>query len=156
MPKAVEFESYLVEATLLKDKIKNFDEYPFSIPAFKDLEVLEFHPQVTFFVGENGSGKSTLMEAIAVGLGINAEGGRRNFRFATRESHSNLSAALRLSRSHRKPKDLYFLWTESFFNVATEDGFELYSNTTRQRLERSETNSFGISESERPFGVLSK
>lgn len=120
MAKALEFESYLVEATLLKDKVENFNEYPFNIPAFKNIETLEFHPQVTFFVGENGSGKSTLLEAIAVGLGLNAEGGSKNFRFATRESHSNLSSALRLSRSHRKPKDLYFLRTESFFNVATD------------------------------------
>ena len=120
MPKSVNFETYLVEAILLKDKIKDKGKYPFNIPAIKDLETLEFHPRATFFVGENGSGKSTLMEAIAVVLGINAEGGSHNFRFSTRESHSALSSALRLSRSYHKPKDLYFLRTESFFNVATE------------------------------------
>jgi predicted ATPase len=39
------------------------------------LNTLELHPKVTFLVGENGSGKSTLMEAIAVALVFNAEGG---------------------------------------------------------------------------------
>lgn len=47
------------------------------------LERLRFDRPVTFFVGENSSGKSTLLEAIAVALGFNAEGGSRNFRFAT-------------------------------------------------------------------------
>jgi predicted ATPase len=39
---------------------------------------------VTFLVGENGSGKSTLIEAIAVAVGFNAEGGSRDFHFSTR------------------------------------------------------------------------
>ncbi len=37
---------------------------------YTPLDVLELHPQVTFFVGENGSGKSTLLEAIAVAWGF--------------------------------------------------------------------------------------
>lgn len=53
-------------------------------------------------------------------MGLNAEGGSRNFRFATRESHSNLSKFLRLSRSVRRVRDSYFLRAESYFNVATE------------------------------------
>ena len=51
---------------------------------------LRFDRPVTFLVGENGSGKSTLLEAIAVACGFNPEGGTRNFRFATRETHSEL------------------------------------------------------------------
>src|SRR5262249_7885547 len=70
--------------------------------------------------GENGAGKSTLLEAIAIGMGLNPEGGSRNFKFATRESHSNLSKFLRLSRSVRRVRDSYFLRAESYFNVATE------------------------------------
>ena len=38
--------------------------FPFSVPAFAKLDFLEFHPNVTFFVGENGSGKSTLVNLI--------------------------------------------------------------------------------------------
>jgi predicted ATPase len=47
--------------------------YPFGIPAVRDLERIEFHPNVTFFVGENGSGKSTVLEALAVALGFGPE-----------------------------------------------------------------------------------
>jgi predicted ATPase len=38
---------------------------------------------VTFFLGANGTGKSTLLEALAMALGFNAEGGSVNFRFST-------------------------------------------------------------------------
>ena len=36
---------------------------------------LMLHRSVTFLVGENGMGKSTLLEAAAVALGFNPEGG---------------------------------------------------------------------------------
>ena len=57
---------YLREILLKRDDVDNFDVYPFCIPAIKELDFLEFHPDVTFFVGENGTGKSTLIEAIVV------------------------------------------------------------------------------------------
>jgi len=82
---------------------------------------LEFHPAVTFFIGENGAGKSTLLEAVAVACGFNAEGGSKNFRFGTRESHSELHRFLRVSRGHPRPRDGFFFRAESFFNVATEE-----------------------------------
>lgn len=85
----------------------------------RSLESLDLHPKVTFFVGENGTGKSTLVEAIAVAAGFNAEGGSRNFRFATRRSESPLCQALRLVRGARRPRNGFFLRAESYFNVAT-------------------------------------
>ena len=112
--------NFLVRATLRREKVTSFTDYPFSIPAIGGLDTIEFDHPVTFFVGENGSGKSTLLEAIAVGMGLNPEGGSRNFRFATRESHSNLVNFLRLARSVRRIRDSYFLRAESYFNVATE------------------------------------
>jgi predicted ATPase len=80
---------------------------------------MRFHPSVTFPVGENGSGKSTLVEALAVALGFNAEGGSRNFNFATRETHSQLHEYLNIVRGIKRPKDGFFLCAESFYNVAT-------------------------------------
>ena len=79
---------------------------------------LEFLSRVTFFVGENGTGKSTLLEAIAVAYGFNPEGGSKNYRFATSESHSGLWENLTLVK-HRFPKDGFFLRAESFYNVAS-------------------------------------
>jgi predicted ATPase len=104
---------------LLRERVPAFDEYPFSIPAVRTLSRLELHPKVTFLVGENGSGKSTLIEALAVALGINPEGGTRNFSFHTRASHSSLHRYLRVERTGAI-RDAFFLRAESIFNVATE------------------------------------
>jgi predicted ATPase len=84
------------------------------------LDVLKFHPKVTFLVGENGSGKSTLLEAIAVSFGFNPEGGTKNFTFSTRDSHSDLHKFLRLGKGFKRPADGFFLRAESFFNLGTE------------------------------------
>ena len=103
-----------------RDGIERPDAYPFNIPALRGLDTLTLHPQVTFFVGENGSGKSTLVEAIAVAAGFNAEGGSRNFNFATRDSTSGLHQHLRLVRPPGRPSTGFFLRAESFFNVASQ------------------------------------
>jgi predicted ATPase len=113
-------DQFLVHMELLREQIPSFDVYPFSLPAVRALDTLPLHPKVTFFIGDNGTGKSTLLEAIAVGLGLNAEGGSRNFNFSTRASHSPLCDFLRLRRGMRRPRDSWFLRAESFFNVATE------------------------------------
>ena len=110
---------YLLKMQLLRDKVKSFEQYPYSLPIIKHFESLEFHPKVTFIIGENGSGKSTLLEAIATAWGFNPEGGTKNFNFQTRSSHSDLWQNIRLSKSFRKPKDGFFLRAESFYNVAT-------------------------------------
>lgn len=105
---------------LVKDRVPETEGYPFALPAVRSLrDELVLHPRVTFFIGENGSGKSTLVEAIAVAAGLNAEGGSRNFRFATRSSESELHSAIRLVRGTRRPRDSFFLRAESYFNVAT-------------------------------------
>lgn len=110
-----------VRAVMLKrDEVPTFDRYPFSIPAIRDLGVLELHPKVTFLVGENGVGKSTLIEAIAVAAGFNAEGGSKNFSFSTHGSVSELHGVLRLVRGMQREKDGFFLRAESLFNVASE------------------------------------
>ena len=111
---------YLHYLELLRDKVPSFDQFPYSLPAIRNLDRLPFHPKVTFFVGENGSGKSTLLEAIALSVGLNPEGGSRNFNFSTRASHSTLNRHLRAVKTFRRAQDSYFLRAESFFNVATE------------------------------------
>ena len=110
---------YLIDITLLRDQVSTWDEYPFSIPIIHDLESLNFHADVTYFIGENGTGKSTLLEAIARVLGFNAEGGTKNSLFSTRETHSNLCDFLKPVRSYKAPRDGYFLRAESFYNVAS-------------------------------------
>ncbi len=110
---------YLVKMQLLRDRVESFDDYPYSLPVIQNIDTLEFHPQVTFIVGENGSGKSTLLEAIATAWGFNPEGGTQNFNFTTRSSHSDLWQKVRLSKGFKRPKDGFFLRAESFYNVAS-------------------------------------
>ena len=102
-----------------RERVPDFEEYPFCIPAVRALEELAFHEAVTFFVGENGTGKSTLLEAIAVACGFCPEGGGRNFQVETRATHSPLWRYLLPLRGPLSPRDGYFLRAESFYNVAT-------------------------------------
>ena len=111
---------YLEAVRLEREIIPSFDEYPFSIPSIRHLTRLEFHPAVTFFIGENGSGKSTLLEGIAVKAGFSAEGGDKQLQFGTLDTHSALHDCLRLERSFGRPTDGFFLRAESFYNVASE------------------------------------
>lgn len=77
---------FLRSVTLLKEKINDFQTYPFTVPAIRELESLHFDSPVTFFVGENGSGKSTLLEAIAYQCGFNTAGGGRPARGGAAEA----------------------------------------------------------------------
>lgn len=110
---------YLREIKIKSDESIDRSSYPFNIPTIKDLESLDFHPDVTFFVGENGSGKSTLIEAIAIAMGFNAEGGTKSSIFSTSRTHSVLHKYLKTIKSFKHPKDGYFLRAESFYNLAT-------------------------------------
>jgi predicted ATPase len=111
---------FVRSVSLRRDKVPSFDQCPFCLPAVRTLEQIDLHPKVTFFVGKNGSGKSTVLEAIAVSLGFNAEGGSKNFNFGTRRSHSVLNEYLRIAKGVKRPRTGFFLRAESFFNVATE------------------------------------
>ena len=116
---ALTAKPYLHQVSLRSDAELDFDAYPHNIPSVREMGCLEFHPDVTFFVGENGAGKSTVLEAIALALGYAPEGGTWNVQLKTVDSVSSLYQSLRLGRSFGKPRDGYFLRAESFFNVAT-------------------------------------
>lgn len=97
--------------------------YPFDLPVVRGVRQgggLDLAPGVTFLTGDNGTGKSTLVEALAVAIGLNAEGGSRSFRFATRASESELGMHLRVTRAPGRERGSFFLRAESFYNVASE------------------------------------
>lgn len=100
------------------------DGYPFGLPVVRHLVRtggLGFDAPVTVLCGDNGSGKSTLVEALAVALGFNAEGGSQFFRFATRATESSLSEHLIVTwHAGKRPQTGFFLRAESFYNVASE------------------------------------
>lgn len=97
------------------------DSYLAELPVVRNLlnmGELRINSDVSFLVGENGTGKSTLLEAIAVSMGFNAEGGTRNFNFSTAETTSELYDFLTVIKGTR-PRDGFFLRAESFYNVAS-------------------------------------
>ena len=82
---------YLKSVNIKYQDTADWSSYPFSIPAVNSLDSLNFHQDVTFFVGENGSGKSTVLEAIALALGFSEEGGTKNVKLDTASTSSGLT-----------------------------------------------------------------
>lgn len=109
---------FLKRIELMHEDIPSFNNYPFSIPAIKNLRQLDLQSKVTFFVGENGSGKSTLLEAIAYKCQFNTAGGGRNNYYDVHASESALGEYIRLSWLP-KVTNGFFLRAESFYNFAT-------------------------------------
>lgn len=107
--------------TLQRDRVQDWEKYPFSVPAIRNLAQLTLKRRVCFFAGENGTGKSTLLEAIAAHYGFGPEGGTRNFYNDSTESNhaiDPLVKTLRLSFDKRTGAG-FFLRAESFFNTAS-------------------------------------
>ncbi|GAA0433125.1 MAG: AAA family ATPase [Bacillota bacterium] len=119
MPRLTSENTFLKSLQLKQEQVPSFDTFPFDLPVIRHLGVLDFHPNVTYIIGENGMGKSTLLEAIAVELGFNPEGGTRNFNFSSYDSHSPLDNYIRISKGVQRPIDHFFFRAESFYNVAT-------------------------------------
>lgn len=103
-----------------KDKIDDINKYPFNIECLQGINELKFDKPVTFLVGENGVGKSTFIEALAIKLGLNPEGGTQNFIFKTKDTHSNLYKYLCIYGHGKKPQTKFFLRAESFYNFSSE------------------------------------
>jgi predicted ATPase len=131
----------LRKITLLREKVADWESYPFTVPVIRRLDELTLRSQVVFFAGENGSGKSTLLEAIAAHYGFGREGGTRSF--GNNSTESNLSIeplvkALRLAFTVRTGAG-FFLRAESLFNVATAidqiggDVLESYGGSLHER-----------------------
>lgn len=112
-------DNYICGLEIEWDKLAR-SSYVKRIPALQNVTQLTFDSPITCFVGENGTGKSTLLEAIAVAYGMNPEGGGRNFNFSSKDTHSELSDAIRLNKGYRRVRDTFFLRAESFYNVASK------------------------------------
>lgn len=106
---------------LRRDSVPRSAAYPFSLAAVQQVERLRLGRGITFFAGENGTGKSTVLEAIAILLGFNPEGGSTELRFETVPgSSSSLHQHLELVPLGGDADDGFFVRTEGLFNLATE------------------------------------
>jgi predicted ATPase len=102
-----------LRSIVLKQKIEECS-FPFTLPVFKDFEMIEFKSPVTFFVGENGSGKSTLIEAIAYGMNAIAVGSEDLNTDISLQHIRVFSSYLRFVKN-RRPKRGFFFRAEDFF-----------------------------------------
>ena len=111
----------LKKISFLRDRVEDWQNYPFSVPSIRSLKEIDLKSRACFFVGENGSGKSTLLEALAVHYGFGREGGTRSFFNNSTETNraiDPLVRALRLSFDRRTGAG-FFLRAECLFNVAS-------------------------------------
>lgn len=99
-------ELYL-KRIMLKEDCEAEKSYVWALPVVRHLKEITLRSPVTFFCGENGTGKSTLLEALAVHCGFNAEGGTKNFNFATNETHSPLYHALSVAKGPQAARRLF-------------------------------------------------
>ncbi len=91
-------EELFVNRIKLNKNDIDISKYPFNIKCLKDFDELKLDNAVTMFYGENGVGKSTLIEAIAIALGLNPEGGSNNMQFSNYDDYSELYKHLTISK----------------------------------------------------------
>ncbi len=126
-------------------KPENTHNYPHHLPFLQPS--IHFHKPVTIITGENGTGKSTLIETLAALVGLNMEGGSKNHRFITKESHSSLHQFCSLSRGPYRPNDAYFYRAESFYNlISNMDEPDDFTPALSDRLFGRELHSFSRGE----------
>lgn len=139
---------YLDRLSLHADRVRSWEEYPFTVPAVRSLsqEMIRFHPQCTFFIGENGSGKSTVLEGLAQLESFHPSGGTRNFNFQSRDTQeeNQLKWALSIGRGPmgKLRRDGFFFRAESFYNVATyieQLGSSLYGDKSLHHQSHGES-----------------
>lgn len=108
------------------------DCWPYTIPAFRGLDRLEFAP-VTLLAGDNGTGKSTLLEALAVKLALPAIGRVDAARDETLAALRPLARGMTLTFGKR-PACKFFLRSEDFFNFTL--GLQKQREEMRRELKR--------------------
>jgi predicted ATPase len=103
---ALAAKPYLQRITALFGDAIDWESHPYNVPAVRALETIDFHADVTFFIGENGAGKSTVLEAIALALGFSLDGGNFDVsRLNTAQERAPLAQSLRLQKSFKLPRD---------------------------------------------------
>ena len=114
-------EPFIASLELLRDRVPDFESYPFCIPAAQP-SYPEDEPSGDILRRGKWDRKVNAAGSDRGRGGLQPGRGSRNFRFATRESHSALYECLRLTRGPRRTSksDGFFFRAESYFNLATK------------------------------------
>jgi predicted ATPase len=109
------------------------DAWPYTVPAIRGLDRLDFDAPVTLLAGDNGTGKSTLLEALAVKLALPAIGRVDAARDETLAGLRPFARSLSLVFDKR-PVSKFFLRSEDFFNFTI--GLQKQREEMREELRR--------------------
>lgn len=99
---------HLKRVTLQRGKFPTGDQYPFTLPLFRQTECLSFDTPVTFFSGENGTGKSTLLEALARACGIHIWSNNGDMRYQHNPYEKRLHHYLDLAWANGRVPGAFF------------------------------------------------
>ncbi len=86
---------YISELVFLRERVADWNEYPYSVPSIRQLKNISFPGPVTFLLGDNGTGKTTILESIAALCGLSVEGGSHRHGFSSTGRESRLAEAMR-------------------------------------------------------------
>ena len=86
---------YINELVFLRERVTDWNEYPYNVPCIQKLTNIRFTSPVTFLFGDNGTGKTTILESIAMLCGLNIEGGSHRHSFSSTGRTSRLAEAMR-------------------------------------------------------------
>ncbi|MBI3710003.1 MAG: AAA family ATPase [Proteobacteria bacterium] len=109
-----------------RDGYAREDQFPWSLPIVRNLDLLEFNAPVTFLVGENGCGKSTLLEGMAAGMKAIAVGSRDLDRDHTLWAAQEFAKGFVFLR-RRYPRTKMFLRAEDVFGYIGRIGADIFS-----------------------------
>ncbi len=123
-----------VESISIRDN--KMESWPYTIPAFKNLETIRLTKPVTYLVGDNGSGKSTLLESLAIIYRMPAIG-RMDANLDESLKHlDGFVSTLQIGRSGILPRSKFFLRSEDFFSFIHR--IKTYEQEMKGELKRVE------------------
>ncbi len=113
-------EVYLRGVEVNPKGVRDWEAFPFNIPAVRGMGGIDFGQPVTILAGENGSGKSTILEGIAELAGMNPTGGSKGMRVdRADDGRAPIAWGMKLRRGPVREMDGFFLRAESYWEVAT-------------------------------------
>ena len=130
------------------------DDFPFTLPLFRQLESYTFEKPVTILVGENGTGKSTLLESLAFDSDSILIGGENIDQDPTLQAARKIAPHLDLTW-HARTKSGFFFRAEDFRNyIQKVKEYREDAERELERIRREDPFSYEVLPYERTVGEL--